>query len=75
MSPILHAMGQVKPIDIQGLTARVISSKDIRDGLKFTSDGYIKISKKGVPFYDDNPEKPPAGNGRLSGAVLRVTAQ
>lgn len=59
MNAILHAMGQVKPIDIQGLTARVISSKDIRDGLKFTSDGYIKISKKGVPFYDDNPEKPP----------------
>lgn len=59
MNAILHAMGQVKPIDIQGLTSRVISSKDIRDGLKFTSDGYIKISKKGVPFYDDSPEKPP----------------
>ena len=59
MNAILHAMGQVKPIDIQGLPVRVISSKDIRDGLKFTSDGYIKISKKGVPFYDDNPEKPP----------------
>ena len=59
MNAILHAMGQVKPIDIQGLPVRVVSSKDIRDGLRFSHDGYIKLDRNGTPFYDDNPEKPP----------------
>ena len=59
MNAILHAMGQVKPIDIQGLPVRVVSSKDIRDGLRFSHDGYIKLDRNGNPFYDDNPEKPP----------------
>ena len=59
MNAILHAMGPVKPIDIQGLPVRVVSSKDIRDGLRFSHDGYIKLDRNGTPFYDDNPEKPP----------------
>ena len=59
MNAILHAMGRVKPIDIQGLPVRVVSSKDIRDGLRFTHDGYINLDRNGNPFYDDNPEKPP----------------
>ena len=59
MNAILHAMGKVKPIDIQGLPVRIISSKDVRDGLRFTHDGYIKLDRNGTPFYDDNPEKPP----------------
>ena len=59
MNAILHAMGQVKPIDVQGLPVRVVSSKDIRDGLRFSHDGYIKLDRNGNPFYDDNPEKPP----------------